>query len=269
MTTLEPTRRGDDPLRSVSIALNILECFLGAPELGATAVARKTGIAKSTASRMLAALAARDLLERNARGRYSLGLRTFELGQLFVHRLNVHQAAIPGLVALRDRLGEIAQLGVPIGADVLYLDRYGRSLDERFHRETWRRVPAHSASSGRVIAAFNPAVARVVLSTDLRRLTPWTVTDPQRFRAILLETRRRGWAATEEEFALGISSVAAPVIVERGGQRQAVAAISVAGPTRRVAGDRTARTAQDVHAAARQVSAALADGSGSGSRQGG
>jgi DNA-binding IclR family transcriptional regulator len=40
----------------------VLECFLGAEELGATAVAREVGIAKSTASRMLAMLASRGLV---------------------------------------------------------------------------------------------------------------------------------------------------------------------------------------------------------------
>lgn len=257
----DPLPAADDPLRSVSIALSVLECFLGAGEMGASAVAREIGIAKSTASRMLAALAAHNLLERNEKGRYSLGLRTFEFGQLFVHRLNLHAAAVPVLVALRERLGQTVQLGVPIGADVLFIDRFEHGtgpLGERFHGGPWRRVPAHSSSSGRAIAAHNPVVARVVLSAGLQRHTPRTVTNPQRFREILLETRRRGWTATEEEFELGLASVAAPVVVTRGGQPQAVAAVSVAGPTQHIAGQRVAVTARHVQAAARRVSAALA-----------
>src|SRR4051812_9961829 len=54
----------DEQLRSVSIAMSILECFTVAPELGPSAVAREVGIAKSTASRMLAVMAARGMLER-------------------------------------------------------------------------------------------------------------------------------------------------------------------------------------------------------------
>jgi DNA-binding IclR family transcriptional regulator len=224
-------------------------------------VAQEVGIAKSTASRMLAVLASRGMLERAPRGRYRLGLRMFEYGQLVVDRLAIHETAVPVLAALRDRLGEVVQLGVPIGAEVLYLDRFERGgpHSERFHAETWRRVPAHSSSSGRAIAAFNPLVARVVLGAGLERRTRYTAVDPQRFREILLETRRRGWAATEEEFELGLSSVAAPIFVERDGERQAVAAVSVAGPTASVVGDRVTGTARDVQAAARKVTEALAE----------
>ena len=60
----------DAPLRSVSIAMGVLGCFERAAELGATAVATELGIAKSTACRMLAALAASGMLERTSSGRY-------------------------------------------------------------------------------------------------------------------------------------------------------------------------------------------------------
>jgi DNA-binding IclR family transcriptional regulator len=250
----------DDPLRSVSISLAVLECFLGAEELGATAVAREVGIAKSTASRMLSMLASRGLLERDTRGRYRLGLRMFEYGQLVVDRLNVHELAVPVLAALRDRIGQTVQLGVPVGAEVVYLDRFERGglVSQRFHASAWRRVPAHSSSSGRAIAAFNPLVARVIFAAGLERRTHYTVVDPRRLGEILVEVRRRGWAATEEEFELGLSSVAAPIFVERDGERQAVAAVSVAGPSPRVVGGREGATAGEVQLAARRISEALA-----------
>ncbi len=85
----EPARRWDDgvrderddsPLRSVSIAISVLDCVAEDAELGATKMAARLGIAKSTACRMLAAPAARGLLERSRSGRYQLGPRLFEMG---------------------------------------------------------------------------------------------------------------------------------------------------------------------------------------------
>jgi IclR family KDG regulon transcriptional repressor len=84
-----PTTGGDSELRSVSIALSILDCFALSPELGPTAVAGELGIAKSTASRMLAVMASRGILERRERGRYRLGMRMFEYGQLALNRLDL------------------------------------------------------------------------------------------------------------------------------------------------------------------------------------
>jgi hypothetical protein len=153
--------RDDGPLRSVSIAMGVLGCFEHEAELGATRVAAELGVAKSTASRMLAALASSGMLERSRSGRYRLGLRLFEIGQLAVDRLMLRELALPVLGELRDVLRETAQLAVPVGADVLYVDRLeGSGVGTMFHTELYRRGPGHSSSAGKAMAAFNPTMAR-------------------------------------------------------------------------------------------------------------
>lgn len=245
---------GADPLRSVSIALRILECFSVSPELGPSAVAREVGIAKSTASRMLSVMASQGVLERREGGRYRLGLRMFEYGQLALNRLNLFEVSVPVLAALRDRVRDMVQLGVPIGTEILFLERFeAQSLDPRFHGPTWRRVPCHSSSSGRAIAAFNPSVARAIFDAGLTRRTRYTVVDPRRLSEILLEVRRRGWASTDEELEEGISSVAAPILV---GER-AVAAVSVVGPSARIRRAGRATIAGHACEAAARIAAAL------------
>jgi IclR family KDG regulon transcriptional repressor len=246
-----------DPLRSVSIALSILDCFSVSAELGPSAVAREVGIAKSTASRMLAVMASRGVLERHESGRYRLGLRMFEYGQLALHRLTLFEVSVPILAGLRDRVRDLVQLGVPIGAEVLFLDRFeAQNLDPRFHGQAWRRVPGHSSSSGRAIAAFNADVAEAIFQAGLIRRTRYTIVDPRRLRAILDEVGRRGYAATDEELEEGISSVAAPILL--GGR--AVAAVSVVGPSQRLHRDGIAAIGVHAQAAAARIGEALGPG---------
>src|SRR2546423_11992556 len=55
----------------------------GSPELGTNEIARRTGINPSTVSRLLATLAAAQLVEHVPEsGRYRLGLRLLQLGQV-------------------------------------------------------------------------------------------------------------------------------------------------------------------------------------------
>ncbi|WP_245818660.1 IclR family transcriptional regulator [Haloechinothrix alba] len=244
-------------MRSVSIAMDVLECFTRNHEVGATQIARELGIAKSTASRMLSVLASRGLLERRGSGRYRLGLRLFEYGQLAADRLLLKEMGLPVLAELRDQISETVQLGIPLGADVLYVDRLEGTHGLRFHTEAFRKVPGHSSSSGKAIAAFNPFVARAVLSAGLARQTPYTIVDSERYRQVLATIHERGWACSEEEFEVGLSSIAAPVLLARNGRTQAVAAISIAGPTQRVLGGRSEGIATAVQRATRSLSQAL------------
>ncbi len=250
--------REDAPLRSVSIAMGVLGCFEREAELGATRVAGELGIAKSTACRMLAALAASGMLERTSSGRYRLGLRLFEIGQLAVDRLMLRELAVPVLGELRDLLRETAQLAVPVGTEVLYVDRLeGSGAGTMFHTELYRRGPGHSSSAAKAIAAYNPSMARAILAKGFQRRTPFTIVDPRRYQQVLRQVRVDGFAASREEHTLGISSIAAPIVVRRGERTVAVAAISVVGSTSRVLGARKVAVVQSVRRAAATVSGAL------------
>jgi hypothetical protein len=251
-TTLRrPRIPGGGDLRSVSISVSVLECFLTTPELGASEVARRVGVAKSTAHRALASLAAGGLLDRSTRGRYRLGLRLYDYGQLAIDRLYLREVALPLLARLRDQIGETVQLGIPAGAEVLYIDRLEGTNGLRFHSDSYRRVHAHSSSTGKAIAAWNPTVERAVIAAGFPRHTPRTAVTPADYRARLAEVRERGYAVSTEEFEVGLSSVAAPVILPGPSGPLAVAAISVAGPTARVVGRSSMVTARVVDAAAR------------------
>jgi DNA-binding IclR family transcriptional regulator len=250
--------RDEGALRSVSIAMAVLGCFEQRAELGATAVAHEIGVAKSTACRMLAALAAGGMLERTPTGRYRLGLRLFEIGQLAVDRLMLRELALPVLGELREVLRETAQIGIPVGADVLYVDRLdGEAIGTIFHTELYRRGPGHSSSAGKALAAHNSAMEQAIMARGFVRRTPFTIVDPNRYRLVLRQVRRDGYAASREEHTMGMSSVAAPVLLDRGGLRVAVAAISVVGHTSRILGPRKIAVVQNVRRAARTVSEEL------------
>ena len=222
--------------RSVSIAVAVLECFLSTEELGASEVARRIGVAKSTAHRSLGALAEGGLLDRIPSGRYRLGLRLYDYGQLAIDRLLLRELALPILASLRDQISETVQLGIPAGHEVLYVDRLEGTHGLRFHSDSYRRVLAHSSSSGKVIAAFSSAAHDAIVRYGLVRLTPHTVVHPAKFEAQLDLVRRQGFIMSTEETEVGLSSVAAPVFLDGAdGRRIAVAAISIAGPTQRIA----------------------------------
>jgi IclR family KDG regulon transcriptional repressor len=159
----------------------------------------------------------------------------------------------PGL----QELTPAVQLGIPIGAEILFLDRFEASnLDPRFHGPAWRRVPGHSSSSGRAIAAFNPAVQRAIFQAGLTRRTLHRGY-PRQLSEILGQVRRRGYAATDEELEEGISSVAAPVCVTDELGPRAIAAVAVVGPSPRLHRDGIATVARHAMQAADQIGHAM------------
>ncbi|HEY2194575.1 MAG TPA: IclR family transcriptional regulator [Actinomycetospora sp.] len=248
----------DSPLRSVSTAVAVLDCFAAEPELGATKVAARLGIAKSTACRMLAALAAGGLLEKAGSGRYRLGLRLFEYGQLAVDRLLLREVAMPVLGELRETVRETVQLGMAVGTDVLYLERLETAGAGLRFRTDYRRNPAHSSSIGRVLAASDRELTAAILERGLERRTPFTIVDPQRWHRTLIQTREQGYATCRDEYDLGWSSIAAPILGGSGRSgRRAVAAVSIVGSTSRVLGPRKPAVVQGVRRAAERITVAL------------
>ncbi|TIC81766.1 IclR family transcriptional regulator [Nocardioides sp. GY 10127] len=231
--TSPPTERADrvrpGALQSVSTAAEVLVAFLGAEDLGVSEVARRLGVAKSTAHRTLSTLAESGLLVRSSvTGRYRLGLRMYELGQVARDREPLHRAALPLLERLHARTGLTVHLAVADGAHVVFVERLHGASALPILGASARRVPAHLTAVGKALAAFDPRVAAAAERAGLAPATDSSVTGPEEWAACLERVRRDGWARARDESVEGLSSVAVPVRAQNG---PVVCAISVAGST--------------------------------------
>lgn len=242
-------------LQSVGIALGVLEALAVAPELSLSELARRVGVAKSTAHRTCSVLTTSGMLTRTDAGKYRLGLRLIELGHLATARTAVGHHALPLLVDLRHTLGETVQIGVPQGGDVVYVERVEGNRALRYSSDNSRRGPVHRSSCGKVLAAFVPGVLEARLKAGLRPNTGYTIVVPDVLRAELDKVRERGYARSVDETEIGMASLAVPVRSSPDGP--VVAAISMVGPTLRVAGDTESSNVAALKAAARKLTELL------------
>lgn len=88
----------------------------------------------------------------------------------------------------------------------------------------------------------------------LEQFTEFTLTDRDTLMDDLAITRVRGYALDGEERNIGMRCIAAPVFDVHG---EAVAGISVSGPTSRVGTEQVAKFSTEVVAAAQELSAAI------------
>ncbi len=258
-------RRGR--VQSLDRALDVLEALAAAPagELGVSEVAARTGLGVSTAHRLLGSLVDRGYVAQNpATGRYALGFKVLELaGGLEVRTSALRAAARPHLEQIGPETGETANLVVLDSDRVVYVDQVEGSHSVRMFTELGSTALAHTTGSGKAILAYRPAATIAKLYPAARepfaRLTPRTLTTVEALRDDFVRIRRRGYALDDQEHEEGVSCVATPVFDASG---EAVAAISVSGPTARVAGAGTAELGRRLRGHAAEISAALGhDGS--------
>lgn len=218
---------------SVDKALALLNSFeIGDDAVGVSELARRVGIPKSTAFRLLSILEANRMVVRDG-NRYALGYRLFELGQrvpdLQPNRLR--DVAAPYMEDLHQLSGENVHLSVLDGSDVTYISKVFGHRRSPCPTAIGRRAPAHCTAGGKAQLAFSdPDQVRAMVSTGLRRRTPYTIVAPGLFVRELEQVRRRGFAFDREEAQIGVTCIAAPIL---GNGRAAVAALSISGPVGR------------------------------------
>ncbi|MDO5499979.1 MAG: IclR family transcriptional regulator [Propionibacteriaceae bacterium] len=201
-------------LRSVTTALDLMECFATDVELGVSDLARRLGIAKSTAHRVLSTLRMRGFIEQDPEsGRYRLGLHLFELGHLARVRHPLREVAHPICSDLSRRTGLTVNLSVLDGADVVFIERLESAERGNWLNESGRRLPAHVSSSGKAIAAWNEEFAQARIAAGFPPRARATVRSAGEWETMLRAVRRRGYATSRDESYDGISSVAVPILV--------------------------------------------------------
>ncbi len=239
----------------VEKAFRLLETWTHRAEvLGGLEVARRSGLAKTTAYRLLGILDSAAVIERVAGG-YRIGDRFQGFSGLLApsHRPELRESTLPFLQDLYVLTHETVHLAVLDGTDVRCVEKlYG-------HRRTplvssvGGVLPADSTALGKILLAYSPTEAqRRVLTGASDGYPTATITRPLRLNAELRTALRQGVAFDRQGTHPDVSCVAAPVLRPDGA---AVAAISISAPSERF---EPAAVVDRLRRAARGASLALA-----------
>jgi IclR family transcriptional regulator, acetate operon repressor len=197
-------------------------------------IAERLEIDKGAASRTLQTLVQAGYANRTQDRRYVPGekLRPEQPPQL-VGVVRLRERAHALLRELADFAGECAHLAILAGDRVLYLDKIESPQSLRVDQPIGTLAPLHCTALGKVFLAF----AGAPIPPRPEHYTPRTITDPQLLAAHVRSIAQQGYSVDDEEFALGVRCVAAPLRDESG---RVVGAIGVSGPTARVSLERLA-----------------------------
>lgn len=238
-------------------AMAVLEALEAHPGGSLAQIARATGLSDPTALRYLVGLQRHGLVERDAvTGRYSLGVRLFELGQRAIRQRDPRRVALPVLSELHDRFGETVDLAMRHGDRLILVEAMvathslgkGAIVGEE---DLW-----HCTSLGKaILAALPEAEARgIVERRGMERFTMRTLTDVDMLLRDLERVRERGYAVDDEESELGLRCVGAVVRDHRAAPAYA---ISVSGPEHRLRTANVDEVGEAVRDAAARISAQL------------
>jgi DNA-binding IclR family transcriptional regulator len=199
------------------------------PSLTLTTIAERAGLPLSTTHRLVAEWIAWGGITRLADGRYSLGLKLWEVGVQTPTARNLRTIALPYLEDLYEVAHQHVHLAILDGGEALYLEKLSGHGAVPVVSRVGGRLPLHATGVGLVLLAYaSPAFLDDYLSHPLAQLLPATVTSPDQLRRRLAEIRAVGVARMREEMTAGSSSIAAP-IRDRGGS--VVGAVSIVFPT--------------------------------------
>jgi DNA-binding IclR family transcriptional regulator len=243
-------------VQSVDRALSVLEILAACGEAGVTEVAAELGVHKSTAFRLVAALESRGFVEQLAdRGKYRLGFGVVRLAGAAAAQLDIARQGRPICEALAADLQETVNIAILDGDRAVNVSQARGPAALSTHNWVGQGTPLHATSSGKVLLAYaSDAVRKDVLSRELPRYTPATISDPEVLRQHLDLIVDQGWAATAEEYEVGLNALAAPV---RGADGDVFAALSVSGPSFRIDSEDFPRLARRVLSGAEELSRRL------------
>ncbi len=226
-------------IQSVSHAVDILEAFREpVDELGVTELSNRLGLPKNNVFRLLATLASRGYIEQNQHtDAYRLGIKVFELGEIFRKRMGLLHQAHEILKKVESRCNESVYLAVLQEGMVVYVDLAETTLSVRIVPKLGGRVPPYCTAVGKVLMAYEPKdeIEKIIDNVGLTAFTPNTIIDKNALLKHLEQVAVQGYSIDNEELEPEVKCVGAPV---RDYTRRVVAGVCISGPIQRMSHER-------------------------------
>ncbi|CAM3505535.1 IclR family transcriptional regulator [Paracoccus nototheniae] len=252
--------RPDQPatgIQALDRALDVMEALAAHEGITLTGLSTHLDQSPATMHRVLATLEQRRYVESNPdRQEWFIGPEAFRLGSAFLRRTNIVERSRATMRDLMARSGETANLGIERDGDVLFVSQVETHQTIRAFFPPGTRSPLHASGIGKaLLAAFDDdRLAAFIRQAPFARFTDKTIGSADDLHAAIAQIRRRGYAFDDEERTLGMRCVAAVIT---NSHDEAVAGVSVSGPTTRMTDAKVHEIGQMVAGAARGISANL------------
>lgn len=202
-----------------------------------TDICSELGWPKSSTYQLLATLQNRGFLDLNeADRRYSIGIRTWEVGQAYLGGQDLAHDALPYMQELCDDINETVQLAVLDGRENVYIGKVDAMQPLALASRVGSRLPAHVTGLGKVLLAglSEPALDILFADAEFVKYTPKTISSLPQLKRALKQIRANGYAQDAGEYTLGVYCIAVPILGQRGAT---AAALSVSVPDVRLTDD--------------------------------
>jgi IclR family KDG regulon transcriptional repressor len=241
---------------SLERALVILEALADKKDgMTVTELAHTLGCHKSTTSRLLITLDRYHYVQRDPKGRYSLGLKVLTLAHRRLSDMAVQRESEPVVRELVETCRETGSVAVLDRSDIVYLYRLKAQPGALLNTPVGARAPAHCTALGKVLLAEHTPdeVYRFLGDGPYPAYTERTITDLETFLRELEIVRAQQYAVNDQEHRPGQACIAAPIRDHTG---MTIAGISLSGPAYRIK-ERFETLLQYLRAAAETLSSSL------------
>ncbi len=250
-------KTAQNTIKSLDRAMEVFEFLSEAQGKPLTMIAEEMGQSPATVYRILVTLEGRGLVEFDTEEQlWHIGARAFVIGARFLRRTSLVDRARPILRKLMEETGETANLGIEKEGHVLFLSQVETHASIRAFFPPGTLSQMHASGIGKALLAQMDVgrLDRLLATTRLEVFTDHTITDHEALKQDLTAIRAQGFAVDNEEKNAGMRCIAAPVFDMN---REAIAGISVSGPTSRISAQEISQLSRPVIEAARALTLAI------------
>ncbi len=251
------SKANQNRIQSVDRAFDVLDILASKHGLTLSEIATELNQSPATIYRVLSTLQARKIVETDPVTQvWDIGPTAFQIGYAFIRRSSVVERSRPIMRDLMVQTGETANLGIEKSDKVVFVSQVETDETIRAFFPPGTQSPMHASGIGKALLAHysNDRLAKLLKRHSLEQFTNKTITDPKEILHEMENIRAQGFAFDDEEKNLGMRCIASPILNSYG---EAVAGISVSGPTHRMTLNRINSISTAVMNAAKTLSQSL------------
>lgn len=228
-----------NPIQVAERLFQVIELLAEHGPMGIMELSGLLGFHKSTTHRLVTSLQYMGYIRQDEESlKYALSLKFLDIGSRILEQTNMAALIHPALKKLSEQTGETVHLVQREGIEAVYIDKVESTASSiRMVSRVGSRIPLYCSGVGKALLAElpDPQIRTVWDSSEIRRLTPHTITSFDALMERIGEVRERGYALDDEENEEGVRCIAVSL---RDYHKEPVYALSISAPVGRMTDER-------------------------------